>query len=238
VGVAYGRHDGGGNKAMNRTIVSYPGSGRTWLRVVIGKLCSLQNGTSDKDLFRTPGYNFFHILPPEGLMGRNLFLLRDPKDVLKSSYYEYKYRLKRGADDIGTFSEFLRGPAGASQITRRYNNWHDVWEKDSISGVEFYEDIVADPIGEFSDLLDWFGQEYKPMDLAEAVKFAEFENLRRLSKEQYFNSTYLNAENPNDARTYKFRVGRVGEGNAFIPEEDMEYVEKTFSKIKWSRYRG
>jgi hypothetical protein len=205
---------------------------------MLGKLYSIRNGTSDKDVFNTPGYRFAHKLPEDmASVTRNLFLLRDPKDLLVSSYHQYKYRpAKKEAPEVGTFSGFLRCEVGATKIVKCYNEWYDVWEKDSISGVEFYEDMVADPTGEFSDLMDWFGEAYNPAQLAEVIRFGEFENLRRLSKEQYFSVAHLNAIDPDDERTYKFRVGKVGRGDALIPEEDREYVEQLFSEIKWSRY--
>jgi hypothetical protein len=203
---------------------------------VIGKLYSIQNGTSDKDVFKTPGYRFEHTASHLAKVDRNLFLLRDPRDVLRSSYNEFKYRPRRGATPIGTFSEFIKSKQGASRIRRRYNNWYTVWENDSKSGVAFYEDFVIDPWDAFSDILDWFDHEYKNKDLVEAIKFGEFENLRKLSKENYFSSGHLNAIDPEDARTYKFRVGKIGEGKEVIPESEIEYVEENFKQIRWSRY--
>jgi hypothetical protein len=202
---------------------------------VLGKLYSIRNATSDKDVFKIPGYSFEHKLSKEP-KGRYLFLLRDPKDLLVSTYNQYKYRQLDHVHGKGTFSEFIRCDVGASKTLHAYNKWYNVWSQDPASGVVYYEDMVADPINMFSDLFDWFGEDYTPAQLAEAVKFGEFENLRRLSKEQYFNVAHLNAIDPDDELTYKFRVGKVGRGDALIPEEDREYVEQLFSEIKWSRY--
>ena len=85
---------------MQRNVVSIPSSGRSWLRLVIGKVRCIRTGTSDREIFDLDGYTFKHKFAVRG--GRYLFLLRDPRDLLVSSYHQYKYRPSKNGADVGT----------------------------------------------------------------------------------------------------------------------------------------
>ncbi len=222
---------------MLNVVISHPSSGRSWLRVVIGKLHAIKNGTSDRDVFQTPNYSFDHKL--KGKEGTYLFLLRDPRDLLVSSYHQYRFRPSKNSR-LGeiNFSEFIRCKVGATMVLRRYNNWHVYWKSNPSAGVAYYEDLVDRPIESFSSILSWFGEKHTFDHLKEALAFGQFNNLRKLSKEQYFTSGFLNAKDPDDERTYKFRSGKVGGYKNYILDEDMEFIMDVMKDLKWRRYRG
>ena len=46
--------------------------------------------------------------------------------------------------------------------------------------------------------------------VAEAVNYASFENMRKMEKNNVFNSPIMKVNNPSDYKTYKTRQGKVG----------------------------
>ena len=107
------------------TLVSFPKSGRTWLRLMIGRVLQQHFGTelddsllelerlADRDS-RIPRIHAAHDgvgswRDPREYRGRRVILLvRDPRDVVVSYYYQLRYRMDQFD---GTLDEFVTDPA-------------------------------------------------------------------------------------------------------------------------------
>ena len=135
------------NLKPNVYIVSYPKSGRTWLRLLIGKsLCEKYNisenrmiraryMTSAAGLYRTQFIHngsathekrSFRELPADKSEFKNtriILLGRDIKDILVSSYFQ---ATKREESFEGSISDFIRSDQfGAIKILTFYKQWYD-----------------------------------------------------------------------------------------------------------------
>ena len=73
-----------------------------------------------------------------------------------------------------------------------------------------YEDLHADPHRALRDLLGFAGLDFSDEEIADAVQFASFENLRKLEQSSFFLGDRLRATDPEDPNSYKVRQGRVG----------------------------
>ncbi len=196
-------------------LISYPKCGRTWLRMMIAKAIVSHFGLpEDEDslLLRwkdrphpdVPRITVIHddrpmLKSPEELeiskkeyCGKQvIFLVRDPRDVIVSSYFEMKNRgrmfgenpyEKHQAIFQGSLSEFIHSDHGGfSTILRYYNIWAE--NRDIPDGFLLvrYEDLKTDSQAQLRRIFDFMNLESIPDErLAEAVDFAAFDNMRKM----------------------------------------------------------
>ena len=148
-------------------------------------------------------------------------MIRDPRDVVISSFFHKKYRYNFLPEDKsrlayasydGEIVQFIREPIGSLKTLIEYYN---IWDKNRHIPLDFmllrYEDISSDPISALRLTLDFLGLNFINDDVvAEAVNYASFENMRKMEKNNVFNSPIMKVNNPSDYKTYKTRQGKVG----------------------------
>lgn len=232
-------------------IVSYPKSGRTWLRILIARI--IKNDTSDADLqnyihtyrltkshrckttqFTHDGpFNLYNYASYKHLSfykdfydGREaIFLSRDVRDVLVSHYFEENKRMKTFN---GTLSHFIRDDVfGARKIVRFYNIWFTN-KKRLKSFIHIrYEDLhrsSADTLRKVVRALDI--PEVSDSQINEALEFASFQNLKHLERENAFDSEKLKPTDKNDEESYKVRKGKIGGYRNYLSDKDIAYIER------------
>ena len=154
-------------------LISYPKTGRTWLRSMIGKVLCEKYGMNEGWLLETyhwqkflgttmsvhhddtiqPWKNpHFSKMPTNKTKYSNnkvLFLVRDPRDIVVSYYFEMTKR-KRFYQVLqqytGTISEFIRDERFG---IKRTINFYNIWHQNKNIPVDFflirYEDMHTDP---------------------------------------------------------------------------------------------
>lgn len=245
-------------------IVSFPKSGRTWIRVFLSRYRQglLSAPEFDIALHRRPGpgatYDFSHagadpkfgflrlrkpllrnastgflgslphwfygirtILIPPG-SARYVFLVRDPRDVLVSFYHQGRSRnrfWKLGID------AFARSPfVGIARIVALMNHLAEQSERLNALFV-CYEDLVRAPERQFSILLEHGSGAVDHELLREAVRFASFENMRRMEETGRYGKR-LKQRRKGDDNAMKTRRGRVGGYGQELPEDTIAFVEE------------
>jgi hypothetical protein len=225
-------------------LISYPKCGRTWLRLMIGKAVTTHFSLPENEdtlLIRwkgrphpqIPHITVIHddrpmLKAPAELENSKLryrdkqiiFLARDPRDVIVSSYFEMKNRGRlfgknpyeeRQPVFTGSLGEFVhREQGGFDTILRYYNIWAE--NKDLMRGFLLirYEDMQADPLSELRRTIDFIGLEEIPDEtLAQAVAFASFENMRKMEAGGKFRNEILKPADQNDHESFKTRKGKV-----------------------------
>ena len=192
---------------IDAILASYPKSGRTWFRFILSSyLVSLFGLDPALDLHSTftvmpnfdldparglPAFGFADHLPPVPLIAVShrpysrlwfhqrpiVYMLRDPRDVLVSSYFHATRQKHRFSGDIDAF---LNDPAqGVAGLTDYLNGWA-AGLKHSPHIVLSYEKLSQDPISETARVLTFLGLEVKPNLLAAAVEAARFQNMQKL----------------------------------------------------------
>jgi hypothetical protein len=227
-------------------VVSYPKSGRTWLRMM---LCGVYAGrahapATDLTVLRhgrewgLPNIHFTHngaamagkarTAPQLGRDKRKyrskkiVFLARDVRDTLTSSYFHATRRIKVFA---GTPSEFVRSEMfGADKLITFLNTWAAARAVPRDFLLIRYEDLKRDPASELRRLLEFLGVVPTADEVQAAVGASSLENMRKLERAGTVNSPAMRPADAADANSYKVRKGVVGGHAELFSAEDIEYL--------------
>ncbi len=237
-------------------IVSYPKSGRTWLRVLLGRALSLQAGLGLDALLDTPAVttaagalrtDFDHdgtnLREPVGYTALSedkrayrdkkvVFLARDVRDVLVSSYYEATRRSlvfeRHPCWFGGTMAELVRSPVfGARKVAAFY----EIWSRSRSVPQDFllirYEHLHVAPEEALASVLRFIGAgAVEQQHLAAAVGYASFESMRELERTNAFGDPRLRPGDVSDTDSYKVRRGAVGGYVDYLSDADVAYVDR------------
>jgi sulfotransferase family protein len=234
-------------------IISYPKSGRTWHRFLLGHYLTLTLGlpiTKKQKTAKLTGHmsgararynhdaaNFIDAIPPQHPIvatpelwaGRKvIFLVRDPRDIIVSSWFHAHYREKTYS---GTIHEFIRSPfSGIEKILVAYNKWWTNRHLASAFMVTSYEKMSTDPGAVLRDSLRFMGWPIDETRIAESVRAASFENMRDLESGGVIRHHSLRRSSP-DPRARKMREGKVGSFRNHLNDQDIAYIERCIERI-------
>lgn len=229
-------------------VVSYPKCGRTWLVLLIGKTLQLHFDLRVRNLLRLRAmaskrrgipYILQHhdggpeFRRPEELIRdksfyrdrKVVFLVRDPRDVLVSSYFQ---KVRRNNDYQGTLGDYVHEPVGGIETIIAFFN---IWARNRDVPRDFllvtYEDLHRDTHGELRRVIDFLGLAHVSDDtLAQAVEYSRFDNMRRIEAENQFGTSALSARDQSDETTYKTRKGEVGGYREHLAAAEIEYIDR------------
>jgi hypothetical protein len=183
-----------------------------------------------------------------------IFLVRDPRDVIVSSYFEMNKRghifgtnpyearqaVFGGSLPAGcTLSAFIHTRVGGFDTILRYYN---IWANNRYLPRGFllvrYEDMKADSGGELRRVLDFVGLTTIDMaTIAQAVEFASFDNMRKMEAENRFQSGILNPGENDDQESYKTRRGNIGGYREYLSQDEIDVLDHKI-KDELSPYFG
>jgi len=190
-------------KNSDTFVASYPRSGNTWMRFLIGTLVFSQKITwknvehfvpamyahSDKELLGAPSPRFIKTHHPfNSKFPRAIYLIRDVRDVV-ISYYNWHLKMKEGFNENFDcfFYKFLNGELGDN-----YGSWGEnvkSWlsNKEKLRKgclVLKYEDLNEDTEGELRKVLRFLDIDRSNKQIREAIEWCSFENMKRLEEKQ------------------------------------------------------
>src|SRR5581483_4358093 len=206
--------------------VSFPKSGRTWLRVMLDELAVnlryVHAGGAHQNALPVDR------LPQPGMfLGKlkTVFLHRDPRDVVVSGYFQ---ATKRIGVYNGTISDFLRDPAhGLLKVVVYNRSWLRAAENRDDICVVTYEGMHADVGAELRRILHFFGQPADPEKLKNAIEAGRFETMKeaeaRGQYEQY--GKRLRPGQVDDPESFKVRRGKVGGYVDYFSAEDIAFCD-------------
>ncbi len=235
-------------------IISFPKSGRTWLRVLIGKTLVELFGLDDTGLLDTykitsklgtPIIQFTHhgsdiqyaradndlSKDKKVFMDKKvIFLARDPRDLIVSNYYQAK---KRENAFNGDLSDFIKDPQYG---IRKIINFYKIWASGNSIPENFlfirYEDLHDDPNLVLKMVLDFVGiYDIDPAVLQKAVDFASFENMKGMERKGYFSNNSMRPGDINDQASYKVRKGEIGSFKEEITSEDLSFIRQVIEEV-------
>lgn len=248
VGMAY--HSG----RIDAVLASYPKSGRTWFRFILSSylaeafdlkvtpdLHSMFTVMPNFDMDRERGLPAFAharhrprppLIPVSHLSYARLrfrnhpviFMLRDPRDVMVSSYFHATRQKHRFSGDI---DGFLKDPGqGVAALARYLNGWAA-----GLQGhrhvVVSYEDLSDDPRGQTARVLSFLGLESRPGILDRAVEAARFGNMQEMELAQGLPGHDYDR---NDSESRRMRRGKVGGFADYLTPEQIRLVEATCAR--------
>lgn len=213
---------------MDRQFVSYPKSGRTWIRYVLHLL-----GLEDKILFHHDGCEFSDRLkPPLALdfaarlrmyanAGRIVYLRRDPRDVMTSLYFQIKGRMRDLFDFKGDISAFIRDEYfGAANLLEFDAQWRELCRRGLALCVS-YEECHENIEQAMRKILTWYELDVTDQALRAACEGASFENMRAVELSGEFGQPWLR---PRNGAT-KTRRGVVGGYLNYLSASDIAFLE-------------
>lgn len=238
-------------------IISYPKSGRTWLRSILGKYLQLKYQLPEQVMLKTEQATHLSNLPIASfehdgsamlekktsqelnysrqkyaesnviLLGRNL------KDTLVSAYFQATKRIN--VFD-GSLSEFIRTDQfGIEKLLAFY----DVWNQNKTIPKQFsfvsYENLHQDPINATRKILAFMGEKNIDEDaLQSTIDYCAFDNMQKLEKQNAFGSNIMKAGDSADPESFKVRKGKVGGYTEYLSEEDEAYIDQKIQNAGFS----
>ncbi len=216
-------------------IVSYPNSGRTWLRLMLANLGTPLDYVHD-GINRSP-----QPLEQIRLCAREVyrekpvvFLLRDPRDTVVSGYFQKSLRLDEYG---GSLSDFLRDPLHGVERVIRY---HLIWLERGAELPAFlpvtYEALVADTAMGLRGIVDFLGIDLHGADLDRVVAEYTFEKMRERQAQgtiSHANRSKLLPTNPSNPESYKTRRGKPGGYVDYFSAGDLSYCEEMFARHRY-----
>ncbi|BBC72711.1 conserved hypothetical protein [Altererythrobacter sp. B11] len=233
--------------ARDAYVLSYPKSGRTWLRTMMGYLVCRQYGLQVDNPMEVqhfwkisssvPNIGFTHDDYPNLKTGaevstdksayagkRIVFLTRDPRDVLVSYYFDARNRMKVIDCDMEHFLFHERGSIDA--IVAFYNAW--AANRHVPRGFHWitYEAMHDDAKSVLSGTAQFLGlPSVDDALLEEAVRFASFDNMRRTELKDGFRHERLRPADMNNPDSYKVRRGKIGGYVDYFNVEMTTYID-------------
>jgi hypothetical protein len=230
-------------------LISYPKCGRTWVRLMLAKvLVSHFRLKGDRDLIDVERLAGRHAAIPRiqvthdgaphqkrpdelGTDKRRyrakkvIFLVRDPRDVIVSLYFQATRRDKYFQGDI---SSFIRHDRFGIETLLRYSSiWYENRHVPDGFLLVHYEDLQTDPFGQLRRIVRFLGLRSVSEDtLRDAVELASFDSMQRMEREGLLGSARLRPRDPSDPESYKVRRGKIGGYRDYLERRDTDYLNR------------
>ncbi len=216
---------------MKRHLISYPKSGRTWVRYALSVL-----EVADKIQFQHDGFEFNDgAKPPHDFdydrrveaysqIDRVVYLSRDPRDLMVSLYFQVTGRFCDFFGYQGTVSEFIRDDYFGAENLQRFRR---IWERMCSEGHAMhitYEECHRDLVAVLKRVTDFCGFEFTAERLHEAAEASSFENMKAVESSGRFPHPWLRPRNS----APKIRRGVVGGFRDHLSETDIKYLTDVF----------
>lgn len=216
---------------MHCHFISYPKSGRSWIRFALTVLGHGHRIAFHHDGFEfndgsLPAHNFdiglrrLQYAPP----CRPVYLSRDPRDIIVSLYHQVTGRFRDFFDYQGDISAFIRDDYFGAHNLHRFQQ---LWEQLCAEGLALkitYEDCHADFGTVLGRVLDYYGFDCTADAIAEAARISSFENMQQVERSGVFPEPWLRPRNG----APKVRQGRVGGYREVLDDADIVYLDAVF----------
>lgn len=244
-------------------VAAFGKSGRTWLRVLLSRVYFLTHGVSESQLLSfgrssrrdptRPSIFFTHDNYIKDYTGntdskadfydrRVLLLVRDPRDVTVSQYFQWKHRMKRKKTRVNHYPpkgtdvsiyDFLMNPRyGMLRCIDFLNLWASDMNQIADLLIVRYEDLRKEPVKVLSEIVAFLGTAAPPEVIEQAVEHASVENMRKLesTNTSILAGGRMKPGNPDNADSFKVRRAKVGGYRDYLSDEEVSrvdaYVEK------------
>ena len=235
-------------------VVSYPKSGRTWLRLLLGNYLKRRYGIPVDTILEGSKYVSLHRKIPairfthsgseltRALSGKEMLgvldriqsdfivlMVRDPLDVLVSSYFQAKKRKKCFNAPIG---DFIRDEhMGLVKIILFYQWWMKNWDRLKRKEIIIYENLQKNTDAELSRAIKVIDPLRVAQDcLQGAISDCEFSKLKKMENEKAFSNKILTRTDEKDPESGKFRRGKVGGYLDYLSDQDLDFADKLFNE--------
>lgn len=240
------------------TLVSFPKSGRTYVRAMLARLYQRRFGLDERDLLHFPSLRrapaavprlfFTHagdamrrpdeirIEPSAYAHTKLIFLARHPGDIAISRYHHLRHRSRDkgrrrlAKQPLETFIWTEQG--GIPSIVTFMNQFVQI----PGTVIVRYGDFAADAEASLTRLSRAIGLDVDDEDIADAVAFARLPNLKDRERAGYFKSSRLRLRRKGDEFSGKVRKGFDGGHRVELNPEEAARVERYVSDVLDPRF--
>jgi Sulfotransferase domain len=215
--------------SMNRQFVSYPKSGRSWIRYILHCL-----GVQNRIQFHHDGCEFSHPAKPQlaldfaarleqhGDGTRIVYMRRDPRDVMVSLYFQICGRMGDVYEFDGDISAFIRDSYfGAANLIEFDRQWRELCRRGLALAVT-YEECHSSIETVMRKILDWYELDASDEALRAACADATFQKMHAVERNGKFDEPWLRPRNG----AAKTRRGIVGGYVDFLSAADLALFEQ------------
>ena len=220
-------------------ILAFPNSGNTWLRFILNNLgvklevdyITTQQGTGHKEMLTFKQIVSYIEKYPNKFHNNNiLFLHRDPRDTIVSSYFHITRRFLMNYD--GGLPVFLRDPRNGLEKCIQFNLYMKEefnHPKDKIDFIS-YDQLHNSPKEALSKVLNLFQVERSEEDIYSSVKNSSVEIMK---VEELKINRKLKLTRPEDPESFKTRRGIMGGYVDYLSEEDIKYCNDLLEQYNY-----
>ena len=226
-------------------LVSYPRSGNTWARFLIGNVMNPDHPVTFANLeFRVPSIYTFpnrvlrhlpRILKSHDVYDprypRVIYIVRDPRDVAVS-FYHSNLKVRRFSDEV-TLDEFVDRFVAAKiwPSVDIYGTWENhvlswVRMRGDSEGFCFlrYEDMLRDPVAELKKMAPVLKINPSPETLARAVELSSADRMRALEKTQ---TAWVSTRGTRKDKPF-VRAAKSGNWQSALSENSVRKIEQAW----------
>jgi len=245
-------------------LMSWGKSGRTWLRVMLSRAYTLKGGFDASELLdfdnlkkrdsSLPAVFFTHNNYLRDYTGnqhskrhfqgkRIVLLVRDPRDVAVSQFFQWQYRMRpnkkfindyppHGAN-IDAWDFVLDKDAGVPRIVDYFNGWASAMPELEDVLVVRYEDMRREPAEVLAKILAFTQTDVTPEQVQEAVDFAAYENMKKMEQNSFFKGSGARVKpgDKDNPESFKVRKGKVGGYRDHFDDEQCAALEGMVAEL-------
>lgn len=229
-------------------IISFPKSGRTWIRFFLASyfkhFFDIPLTFNQAKIFQRkdlPRFNFSHLdandkelhMSYDFLRGKSvLFILRDPRDVAVSYYFQMTKRQDLVDEHQMSIDEFIMDERfGITRTIAFINKVYAHKEHFASMDVVTYEELKKDPNSGMSRVLNYLDMSVDADVLEQALADSSFENMKKLETQGKVKEELLANPNKKDPEAFKVRKGKVGGYVDYLSPEAIAYCNKSLKDL-------
>lgn len=221
-------------KARGARIVSYPRSGRTWLRLM------LHDVSVDARFTHVGSKNVLQLAPGEICQGMEkyarrpiVFLHREPRDTLISYFHHCR---RRGVWE-GDLATFVRDPRNGFERILAFNlGWMEAQDRFADFTAVAYEDLRADPHGELGRIVRFLRCNLvRARDIEAAIADNTFERMKEREQSGELHARFGDRFTPGGGPDENMivRRGAVGGHASELSEADAAYCAELMERYDY-----
>ena len=241
-------------------LMSWGKSGRTWFRVMMSRFYQIHFDLPTEHMLEFDNYHRLDPRAPRVLFSHNnymrdylrqwdslahfrgkrvVLLVRDPRDVAVSQYFQWRYRMRPGKKALNDYPphgaevdifEFVSDPAcGIPRIVEYFNGWARAMPMmgDDLCTIR-YEDMRVDPGAALERAMRHVGTPGTEEEIASARDYAAYENMKKreaTSEGMRASGQRVRPGDEGNPDSFKVRRGKIGGYRDYFTPEQIDRID-------------